>query len=98
MKLVDAIVKPILSYASDVWCQQFIKQIYNANIHKCDSLAFEKLYNTTCKQILGVGKYNNYLAARLELGRLSISMFNKKKKSFEVLEEVGEISTIVNII
>ena len=45
MKLVDAIVKPILTFASDVWCQHFIKQIYNANIHKCDSLAFEKLYN-----------------------------------------------------
>ena len=75
LKLFDAIVKPILTYTSEVWCQQFTKQISNTDIQKCDSLEFEKLHNTICKHILGVGKYSNNLAARLELGRTPISMF-----------------------
>ena len=79
LELFDAIVKPILTYTSEVWCQQFTKQISNTDIQKCDSLEFEKLHNTICKQILGVGKYSNNLAARLELGRTPISMFVKRQ-------------------
>ena len=99
MKLFDAIVKPILTYACDVWCQEFIKQISNADIHKCDSLEFKNLYNTMCKQILGVGKYSNNLATGLELGRLPISIFILKKrvlKYWNKLEKCSHESVLYN--
>ena len=57
LKLFDAIVKPILIYTSEVWCQQLTKQISNTDIQKCDSLKFEKnsdynLYtDTRCVEI-----------------------------------------------
>ena len=58
----------------------------------------KKLHNTICSQILGVGKYSNNLADRLELGRTPISMFVKRQvlNYWNKLEESPHDSILYN--
>ena len=101
MKLFDAIVKPILTlYASDVRCQQFIKQISDVDMYINVIVWNLTSFITICKQILGVGKYSNNLAARLELERLPTSMFIKKQvlKYRNKLEKCSHESILCKIL
>ena len=45
LKLFDSMIKPILTYGSEVWSQQFYKIYVKNDLTRCDSLDFEKLHN-----------------------------------------------------
>ena len=99
LKLVDSMIKPIMTYGSEVWVQQFIKQYSNfKDTQKIDLLVFEKLHNKICKQILGVNKYSSNLASRLELGRspVSFSIIKQTFKYWEHLEKEPIDSILYN--
>jgi hypothetical protein len=97
LKLFDSMVRPIMTYASEVWCQQF-PNISNLDFKSCDSLLFEKLHNKICKQVLGVNKYSMNLASRLELGRKPISIYIVKQmfKYLKKLENEPTNSLLYN--
>jgi hypothetical protein len=51
LKLFDTLIKPIVTYASEIWISDFtIKEL------KSDNLSFEKIHKHFCKYLLGVHK------------------------------------------
>jgi hypothetical protein len=54
LKLFDTLIKPIVTYASEIWISDFT--IRNL---KSDNLPFEKIHNRFCKYLLGVHKKAN---------------------------------------
>ena len=79
MKIFDMIVKPILTYNSEIWIFDWFKNIKNVNLSNIDKLPFEKLNHKFCKHILGIHKKASNLAARLELGQQPIIYFILKQ-------------------
>ena len=65
LKLFDALVKPILLYASDFWG---ILKLPNNN-------PIEHLHHNCCKQILGVQKQTSNIGVLLELGQVPLSLY-----------------------
>ena len=75
-KLFDAMIKPILLYGAEIWGQDYfdIFAKYESTDAKFDGLPFELFHNQVCKQILGVSRLTTNLGARVELGRLPLSI------------------------
>ena len=70
LKLFDTLVKPIVTYASEIWISDFtIKEL------ESDNLPFEKIHNRFCIYLLGVHKKASNFASKCELGRLPIISF-----------------------
>ena len=60
LKLFDTLIRPILTYGSEIWVKDFkIKE------NTSDRLPFEILQNRLCKCLLGVHKKASHFAARL---------------------------------
>ena len=70
MKLFDSLIKPILTYGSEIWISDF-----KLNDKTDDKLPFEKIHNRFCKYTLSVHKKSSNFAAKLELGRENISNY-----------------------
>ena len=64
MKLFDALVKPILLYASEIW-EPFLNQDYD----KWDRNKVEKVHLQFMKQIMGVNRSVTNILVRGELNR-----------------------------
>jgi hypothetical protein len=71
LKLFHSMVKPILTYGSEVWSQQYT---FVNGLHIGDRCEFERVLNQVCKQILGVGKLTSNLASRSELGQQPLAL------------------------
>ena len=69
-KLFDCLIRPILTYGSEIWICDF-----NIKDNNLDKLPFEKLHNKFCKYLLGVHRKSSNFASRLELGRERIINF-----------------------
>ena len=70
-KLFDSLIKPIISYASEIWISDFTQKEL-----KSENLPFEKIHKSFCKYLLGVHKKSSNFASRCELiGRLPIVSF-----------------------
>ena len=68
LSLIDALIKPILLYASDFWgCLKLPK-----------SNPIENLHMMMCKQLLGVQKQTTNIGVLLELGRVPLNLFATK--------------------
>ena len=67
LKLFDALVKPILLYASEIW-EPFLNQDYD----KWDGNEVEKVHLQFLKQILGVNRSTTNILVRGELNRHSM--------------------------
>ena len=68
IKLFNALVKPILLYASDFWGA--LKLPHNNPV--------ENLHLSFCKQLLGVQKQTTNVGVLLELGQIPLSVYAKK--------------------
>ena len=70
LKLFDCLIRPILTYGSEIW-------IYDFNVKESvlEKLPFEKLHNKFCNYFLGVHRRLSKFASRLELGRERILSF-----------------------
>lgn len=74
MKLFDSVVKPILLYGSQTWCQSLLSCITKDDFGQLDKLPFEDVHNKLCKTILNVGRRTSNLAARAEMGRYPLTI------------------------
>jgi hypothetical protein len=70
LKLFDSLIRPIISYASEIWISDFTQKEL-----KSENLPFEKIHNCFCKYLLGIHKKSSNFASRCELGRLPILSF-----------------------
>ena len=70
LKLFDSLIRPIISYASEIWLSDFTQKEL-----KSENLPFEKIHNRFCKYLLGVHKKYSNFTSRCELGRLPILSF-----------------------
>jgi hypothetical protein len=70
LKLFDSLLKPILTYGSEIWLSD-----YNINLDNFDNLPIEKLQHKMLKCILGVKIQSSNMASRLELLK-SISLLS----------------------
>ena len=70
LKLFDCLIRPILTYGSEIWICDF-----NVKESVLDKLPFEQLHNKFCKYLLGVHRRSSNFASRLELGRERILNF-----------------------
>ena len=52
MKLFDTLIKPIITYGSEVWISD-----YKINLTSIDQLPIEKLQHKMLKQVLGINRY-----------------------------------------
>ena len=68
IKLFNALVKPILLYASDFW--GILKLPLNNPV--------ENVHMSFCKQLLGVQKQTTNIGVLLELGQIPLSIYAKK--------------------
>jgi hypothetical protein len=78
LKLFDTMIRPITTYACEVWAQQFTNKL-DLEKNNLDRLPFEQLQNRVCKSILGVRKCTTNLACRAELGRFPLLLFICKR-------------------
>ena len=77
LKLFEALVRPILLYGAEIWCQDFQNCIDFKN-NKFEKCPFEMLQSKVCRNILGVRKNTSSKAARAELGTYPILVFISK--------------------
>lgn len=102
MKLFDTLIRPILTYGSEVWISDF-----KINDKTEDKLQFEKIHNRFCKYTLGVHKKASNFASKLELGResiinyitaLTIKYYERIKQlpSSRLIREVYEVDQHLN--
>ena len=87
LNLFDALVKPILLYASDFWgC---LKMPTNNPI--------ENIHTRFCKDILGVQRQTTNVGVLLDLGRVPIMLFAKKNciKNWGRIHIIGKANEIV---
>ena len=54
MKLFDTLIKPIITYGSEIWISD-----YRINLASVDKLPIEKLQHKMLKQVLGVNRYTS---------------------------------------
>ena len=68
LRIFDYMVKPILLYASDFW-----------GCHKLPvNNPIDRLFNSVCRQMLGVQKYTSTIGVLLEVGRVPLSLSSVK--------------------
>ena len=70
MKLFDALIKPIITYGSDVWISD-----YKINLSDIDQLPTEKLQHKMLKQVLGVNRYTSNLVLDWNAVEAQLSCF-----------------------
>ena len=70
LKLFDCLIRPILTYGSEIWICDF-----NVKESVLSILPFEKLHNKFCKYLLGVHRRSSNFASSLEVGREMILNF-----------------------
>ena len=83
LSIIDALIKPILLYASDYWgCMKVPKFNPIVNLHMM-----------MCKQILGVQKQTTNIGVLLELGRIPIHIYAIKQaiKNWEIIKKGRQI-------
>ena len=71
LKLFDSLLKPILTYGSEIWLSD-----YNINLNNFDNLPIEKLQHKMLKCILGVKRQSSNMASRLECNRSPMLIFS----------------------
>ena len=71
LKLFDSLLKPILTYGSEIWLSD-----YNINLDNFDNLPIEKLQHKMLKCILGVKRQSSNMASRLECNRSPMLIFS----------------------
>ena len=99
IKLFDALVTPIATYASQVWGLTFTEKIETTDFKSlCDNAPVEKINIKLCKYILGVNKYSVNIAVKGELGRFPL-MINIINQSLKYSERVFSLdnSSIVKL-
>jgi hypothetical protein len=69
IKLFDSMVKPILLYGSQAWCDILNPFMAKGDLSQIDKLPFETLQYKMCKYLLGVHQRTSNVAALAELGR-----------------------------
>lgn len=69
-KLFDSLLRPIITYGSEVWIAD-----YSINLKNIDLLPPEKLHHKFCKAVLGINRYSSNLASRCEMGRIPVIFF-----------------------
>ena len=76
MKLFDAVIKPILTYSSEIWGAFGIKQNKYPRLIEhllsCDKSPYEKLHLKMCKHSLLLPRRASNMGCRAELGRYPI--------------------------
>ena len=70
MKLFDTLIKPIITYGSEVWISD-----YKINLTSIDQLPIEQLQHKMHKQVLGVNRKTSNLVVRMECCRYPIIIF-----------------------
>ena len=71
LKLFDSLLKPILTYGSEIWLSD-----YNINLNNFDNLPIEKLQHKMFKCIPGVKRQSSNMASRLECNRSPMLIFS----------------------
>ena len=70
LKIFDSIVRPIVTYNSEIWLSD-----YNINLLNFDTLPMEKLHHKMLKNILGISRQASNLASRTECNRNPVMIF-----------------------
>lgn len=71
--MFDLLVRPILTYASEIWAVNLIKKRNALTLDlECDRAPFEKIHIKFCKQLLWVNSKTCNILARGELGRYPV--------------------------
>ena len=95
--LFNTLVKPILTYNSDISFMDSYLKLFRATLsaeksnseidalNSIDKTAIEKVHLGFCKSTLGVKKSSTNLAVRAELGRLPLESFIKPQTSLFLL-------------
>ena len=69
LKLIEALVEPVMLYCCEIWGGYMVKKMTNLeNLFFNFSLPFQKLFIRMCKQILGVRKNSCNVSVMAELG------------------------------
>ena len=95
IKLFDSLVKPILSYGSEVWGIIAMGHLVVNNFKKaCENLPVEKL--NLCKYVLGVNRKTTNDAVRGELGRypLLIDILSQTVRYYERIKTLENESLV----
>ena len=82
LKLIDSLVKPVISYACECWGDFLKKDCFANNI--------EKFYVSIYKQILGVKKNVSSMKILAELGRTPLKI-NMEIQMFKYLQRFAFI-------
>ena len=88
IKLFETLIKPILTYNSEIWYMDFYEKIVRASkkgkenpnfdmITLVDGSFIEKTHLKFCKYTLGLSKHSVNIAARAELARYPLESFIK---------------------
>ena len=86
-KLFDSLIRPIVTYGSEVWLADYI-----INLNNIDLLPTEKLQHKFCKSVLGITRNSSNLASRCEMGRNPIVLF-AIKLMFKYYERLRTLPT-----
>ena len=70
MKLFDALIQPILTYASEIWISDYEQDLLD------NKYPFELVHLKSCKFSLGVHNKTSNLEAKFESGRFPVISFN----------------------
>ena len=73
IKIFDSTIRPILGYASEVWCCDYSRILFKP--HMIDKLPFEKVNNKFCKFIMGLPSQASNFAVKADLGKSPIFAF-----------------------
>lgn len=73
LKIFDSTIRPILAYASEVWCVDYLKLLLKPNL--IDKSPFELINNRFCKGIMGLPRQASNFGVKAELGRNPIFAF-----------------------
>jgi hypothetical protein len=70
LKLFDSLLRPILTYGSEIWLSD-----YNINLNNFDNLPIKKLQHKMLKCILGVKRESSNMTSKLECNKSPIFYF-----------------------
>jgi hypothetical protein len=99
LKLFDALILPILLYASEIWGLSSIRLDYNNDLLEqlfSKEYLCEKLHIKFCKRVLMIGKCSSNIGVLAELGRfpLVINLISKNVQYFLKLQSIKNNSIL----
>ena len=100
LRLFDALVVPILTYAGVVWGPLYAHKItYDNFFTLCNDSPIEKINVKLCKYLLGVHKKSTNNAVRGELGRypILINVLEHSSRYYHRIFSVNKRDSLVNI-